>query len=119
MSKEDVQSEARRMVIALWIRENKTEEVEKAFRAFMNEGLTEIEIEIEDIRRQFDDEDYKLLPLAYIAKHYFGKSHAWLSQRINGTKVRGQVYTLNNEQKEIFNKALQDISKKIGSFHIY
>ena len=78
MSKEDKQSEARRMEIALWIKENKTEEVEKAFRAFMNEGLTEIEIEIEDIRRQFDDEDYKLLPLAYIAKHYFGKSHAWL-----------------------------------------
>ena len=52
MSKEDKQSEARRMEIALWIKENKTEEVEKAFRAFMNEGLTEIEIEIEDIRRQ-------------------------------------------------------------------
>ena len=118
MDKEDEQSEARRMEIALWIRENKTEEVEQVFRAFMDEGLTEIEIEIEDIRRQFNDEDYKLLPLAYIAKHYFGKSHAWLSQRINGTKVRGQVYTLNNEQKEIFNKALKDISKKIGSFHI-
>ncbi|WP_242401848.1 hypothetical protein [Prevotella disiens] len=31
MSKEDEQSEARRMEIALWIRENKTEEVERLF----------------------------------------------------------------------------------------
>ena len=56
--------------------------------------------------------------MSYIAKHYFGKSSAWLSQRINGTLVRGKAYTLNDEQKRIFNNALQDISSRIGSLHL-
>ena len=41
-----------------------------------------------------------IIPLGYIAKKYFGKSTAWLSQRINGTKVRGKVYTLSKEDLE-------------------
>lgn len=118
MQKDDEQSEARRNEIAQWLKENRTPEVEEAFRSFMDEGLAEIEVEVEDIRRQISDEDYRILPLAYIAKNYFGKSHAWLSQRINGTKVRGKVYTLNEEQKEIFNAAMKDLARKFGSFHI-
>ena len=51
------------------------------------------------------------LPLSYIARNYFKKSPSWLSQRINGTPVRGRVYTLNEEQKEIFHRALRDISQ--------
>ena len=58
------------------------------------------------------------LPLSYIAEHYFKKSASWLSQRINGTPVRGRVYTLNEEQKEIFNRALSDIGRLIGSYRI-
>ena len=118
MARDDEQSAARREEIALWLKEHRSPEVEAAYQAFMEDGLTEIETEIDDIRHQINDETYKLLPLAYIAKKYFGKSHAWLSQRINGTKVRGQVYTLSAEQKGIFNAAVQDISKKLGSFHI-
>lgn len=118
MMKDDVQSASRREEISLWLKENKSPEVEAAFHDFIDDGLTDIQTEIDDIRRQISDEDYRLLPLSYIAKHYFGKSHAWLSQRINGTKVRGQVYTLNEEQKAIFNAAMQDLSKKFGSFHI-
>lgn len=110
MTKDDAQSASRREEIALWLKENKSPEVEAAFHDFMDDGLAEIQTEIDDIRRQISDEDYKLLPLSYISKHYFGKSHAWLSQRINGTKVRGQVYTLNEEQKAIFNAAMQDLS---------
>ena len=59
-----------------------------------------------------------IIPLGYIAKKYFGKSTAWLSQRINGTKVRGKVYTLSKEDLETFNFALQDISRKLGSISI-
>ena len=59
-----------------------------------------------------------IVPLGYIAKKYFGKSTAWLSQRINGTKVRGKVYTLSKEDLETFNFALQDISRKLGSISI-
>lgn len=118
MAKDDPKSEARRNEIATWLKENHSTEVENAFFEFMEDGLTDIQTEIDDIRHQISDEDYKLLPLSYIAKHYFGKSHAWLSQRINGTKVRGKVYTLSEEQKATFNAAMQDLSKKFGSFHI-
>ncbi len=58
------------------------------------------------------------LPLSYIAEHYFKKSASWLSQRINGTPVRGRVYTLNREQKDIFNRALREIGEMIRTYRI-
>ena len=64
------------------------------------------------------EEDYKLLPISYIAKNYFGKSSSWLYQRINGTNVRGRTYTLNGEQKKVFNSALKEIGEKIASLSI-
>ena len=118
MKKDDEKSAARRDEIAAWLKSHRTPEVEEAFKEFMEDGLSEIATEVQDIRRQISDEDYRLLPISYIAKKYFGKSHSWLSQRINGTKVRGQSYTLNAEQKEIFNKAMQDLSEFYGSFRL-
>ena len=64
------------------------------------------------------DSRYDLLPISYIAQHYFGKSKAWLYQRLNGNKVRGKVYTLNDEQKNIFNSAVKDIARQIGSVQL-
>lgn len=58
------------------------------------------------------------IPLSYIAEHYFKKSASWLSQRINGTPVRGKVYTLNGEQKEIFNRAMREIGEMIKSYRL-
>lgn len=104
--------------IALWFKDHKDPECQELFEKFMTEGLEEIEIEIADIRRQIDDEDYRLLPISYIARKYFGKSQSWLSQRINGTKVRGRSYTLSEEQKKIFNSAMEDLSKFYGSFRL-
>lgn len=118
MKKDDEESTARRDEISEWLKNHRSPEVEEAFKEFMEEGLAEISSEVQDIRRQIADEDYRLLPISYIAKKYFGKSHAWLSQRINGTKVRGKSYTLNSEQKEIFNKAMQDLSTFYGSFRL-
>lgn len=83
-----------------------------------NSGSGEIEISVDNLRAQIAGETYRLLPLSYIAEHYFGKSVAWLSQRLNGTLVRGRSYTLNEEQKKIFNDATQDISLRIGSIHL-
>lgn len=118
MAKEDEQSVARRDEITTWIKNHRCAEVDEAFKEFMESGLDDITAEIQDIRRKISDEDYRLLPISYIAEKYFGKSPSWLSQRINGTKVRGQVYTLNAEQKEIFNQAMQDLSKFYGSFRL-
>lgn len=69
------------------------------------------------IREQMKD-IINLVPLSYIAQTYFGKSRAWLYQRINGYKVRGKVYSLNDKEIEIFNRALKDIGTKIGSLSV-
>lgn len=90
---------------------------EKA-RRFLDGKIQELEAEVATLRQRFDDEDYRILPMSYIAKRYFGKSAAWLSQRINGTPVRGKTYTLNDEQKRVFNDALADISRRIGALRL-
>lgn len=118
MPKDDAQSAARRDEICTWFKENKSPEAEKAFKAFLEEGFNEIGSSIADLRRQISDEDYRIIPISYIAEKYFHKSHAWLSQRLNGTKVRGKSYSLNAEQKNIFNNAMQDIAMKFGSFRL-
>lgn len=100
-----------------WAKENDCSEVREAFSEFADSFLTESEAEVKSIRQELDGDSYSLLPLSYIARRYFGKSAAWLQQRVNGYKVRGKVYTLNDEQKKIFNDAVQDIAKRIGSIH--
>ena len=75
-------------------------------------------IKKEVLRAQMDDKAYKLIPWSYIAKEYFGKSVAWLTQRINGYPVRGKVYTLNEEQKATLNRALSEIGSYIGSYRV-
>ncbi len=118
MPKDDAKSAARRDEICLWFKEHKTPEAEEAFKKFLEDGFTDIGTEIDDLRRQISDEDYRIIPITYIAEKYFHKSHAWLSQRLNGTKVRGKSYSLNAEQKNIFNNAMQDIAMKFGSFRL-
>ena len=89
---------------------------EMARRSMEQVGEELKEIEREVLRGKMDEKVYKLTPWGYIAKEYFGKSAAWLSQRINGTPVRGQVYTLNAEQKETLNRALSEVGALIGSY---
>jgi phage-related protein len=60
----------------------------------------------------------EMIPLAYIAKRYFNKTKNWLYQRINGNIVNGKPAKFTDEEKKIFNDALKDISKKIGSINI-
>lgn len=103
-----------------------TPEEIKEISAFLMEGYKEIGTELEELELQAESAVLKqqiapymeIIPLSYIAKKYFGKSTAWLSQRINGSKVRGKVYTLSKKDIETFNYALQDISKKLGSLSI-
>ena len=92
--------------------------VQAALSQFVASGIEETKKDIDNIRQQMQEDDYKLLPLSYIAKQYFNKSRSWLYQRINGYPVRGKVYTLNDKEKEIFNIAVQDIARKIGSVRI-
>ena len=59
-----------------------------------------------------------IIPLSYIAKNYFNKTKSWLYQRINENMVNGKPVKFNTSEKTIFNNALQDISKRIGSINI-
>lgn len=118
LPKNDETSAKRRAEIADWFKENKTPESDKAMEEFLADSLSEIEAGVDDLRRQISDEDYRIIPISYIAEKYFHKSHAWLSQRLNGTKVRGKSYTLNAEQKNVFNNAMHDIALRFGSFRL-
>nr|DAN25533.1 MAG TPA: protein of unknown function (DUF5053) [Bacteriophage sp.] len=92
-------------------------------KVWYEEGLGEIKENINHIEHELKireqlKEVTDILPLSYIAKNYFGKSAAWLYQRINGNKVRGKVYTLNREEVDTFNRALKEIGNKISSLSI-
>jgi hypothetical protein len=98
-------------------------EEKEAIRKHLDTELNAIENRVDaldksiTIREQMN-EVIDLIPVSYIAKNYFGKSRAWLYQRINGYKVRGRVYSLNDKEIETFNRALKDISNKIGSVSV-
>ena len=110
------------------IAERFTSEEERAvIKRFLDEELDRIgnDVEragerldqVEQLKRQLE-EIRDIIPFRYIARHYFGKSAAWLSQRINGCEVRGRRYTLKPHEVEVFNNALHDIGLKLGSFSI-
>ncbi len=116
--KEDAKSEARKQEILDYVKAHATEADKKEAKIFIKQRMEELKGEVTILRKQIEAEDYKLLPLRYIAQEYFGKSAAWLSQRLNGSEVRGHVYTLNEEQKGIFNHAVKEIGRRIGSLQL-
>lgn len=54
------------------------------------------------------------ISFSYIAKKYFGKSRAWLMQKVNGNMVNGKQATFTDEERVQFREALQDISKQLS-----
>ena len=116
--KEDEKSETRKTEILNYIKLNADDSDREEAKAFINQKMEQLQSEVLTLRDQLAEDDYKLLPLRYIAQKYFGKSAAWLSQRLNGSEVRGHVYTLNAEQKSIFNRAVQEIGQRISSLQL-
>jgi hypothetical protein len=57
----------------------------------------------------------KALSLSYIAEKYFGKSRAWLMQKVNGNIVHGKRKTFTDSERETFREALQDLSEKMSA----
>ena len=55
------------------------------------------------------------LSLGYFAKTYFGKSSAWLYQRLNGNVVNGKVAHFTCEEINTFKAALADFSAKLSA----
>ena len=105
---------------------NKPEEKE-FISQYMRKEMDVIENDIKEVNADFDrmlsikaqiKEVSEIVSLKYIAKNYFGKSAAWLSQRINGIPVRGKIYYLKESELNTLNNAIQDIGKKLGSLSI-
>ena len=116
--REDEKSEARKIEILNYIKLNADDSDREEAKAFISQKMEQLQSEVLTLREQLAEEDYKLLPLRYIAQEYFGKSAAWLSQRLNGSEVRGHIYTLNSEQKDIFNRAVKEIGQRISSLQL-
>ena len=57
----------------------------------------------------------KALSLSYIAQKYFGKSRAWLMQKVNGNTVNGKAAAFTESERQQFREALQDLSKRISA----
>lgn len=116
--KDDAKSTARKNEIHAYLEQNASDEDKEYIGKVVSERVAKLKMEVRALREQLSDDDYKLLPLRYIAQTYFGKSAAWLSQRLNGSEVRGHVYSLNEEQKSIFNHAVREIGSRISSLQL-
>ena len=53
------------------------------------------------------------ISFAYIAKHYFGKSQSWLTQRLNGSVVNGKTARFNKTELIQFQNAIHDLGRKL------
>lgn len=100
-----------------------TEADQEAIGNFILDSYKEMNEEADELLQQTEKAKElrkmkEIIPVSYIARHYFGKSAAWLQQRLYGYKVRGRVYTLSKEDRRKFDDALQDIANQIRSFSI-
>lgn len=107
-----------------YIQEHYTTEADtEAIADYLINGYRELNAEAEELDRAIAlqeriKEMKEIVPISYIARNYFGKSAAWLQQRIYGYKVRGRVYTLSEKDRQTFNDAIRDICQKLGSLSI-
>lgn len=91
------------------------EEYEQGISEF-DEGMHKIIAEADEMifRAKLGDLP-NALSFSYIAQKYFGKSRAWLMQKVNGNKVNGKVAAFTNEERRQFREALKDLSEKMSS----
>ena len=86
------------------------DELEKGINQF-DEGMKKVLAEGDEmIIRAKMGEMAKALSLSYIAQKYFGKSRAWLMQKVNG-----KTAAFTESERQQFREALQDLSKRISA----
>ena len=56
-----------------------------------------------------------MISTSYIARNYFGKTHSWFSQRLNGYKVNGKPAAFTEAEISRLEEALLDISRKLAA----
>ena len=87
--------------------------VNEAFIAGANDACARADKLIDNVLRNKLDGIYESISWSYIARTYFNKSRAWLSQRINGLMIHGKEVQFTYEEKQTLLQALRDIGKKI------
>lgn len=87
--------------------------VSEAFIEGANKACARADKLIDDVLRNKLDGIYESVSWSYIARTYFNKSRAWLSQRINGLMIHGKEAQFTNEEKQTLLQALRDISGRI------
>lgn len=58
----------------------------------------------------------EVVNLAYIARHYFGKTRQWLYQRVKGQTVNGKPAAFTEAEEATFIKALNEIGVQLAAF---
>lgn len=85
---------------------------------FVGSRLAKLTSDIEGIHEEATKlqlgEISDMINLSYIAKTYFKKSRAWLSQRVNGNSVNGRPCRFTSEELATFNGALRDMSARLS-----
>jgi hypothetical protein len=93
---------------------SKTPEELAAFEVDTMKSLKAIKDRLDDIYTQLKlDNVTNAISLSYIAKTYFGKSKAWLYQRLKGYNVNGTPAKFTDEERKTFIDALHDLSRRI------
>ncbi len=96
-----------------------TDEEKAEFDAFIKDNINKLTAEVDELHatatKLYLGELGDMINLSYVAKKYFKKSRAWLSQRINGNLVNGTPAKFTEEELKVFNYALADMSKILGS----
>lgn len=58
----------------------------------------------------------EVINMAYVARHYFGKTRQWLYQRLRGQLINGKPAAFSAEEEATFIKALHDIGLQLIAF---
>jgi len=100
-----------------------SEEQKIAFRGMCKDAVQRIYDDVMDdkaaeMTAQLREQLKTLAPalsLGYLAKTYFGKSSAWLYQRLNGNVVNGKAAHFTCEEIKTFKAALADLGAQLSA----
>lgn len=93
-----------------------TPEEKKEAGAYMREAMKNRNRKRTDLdTRAMLDDIRQAVSMAYIAEKYFGKSRAWMNQRINNTNVNGKPTAFTNEELKILADSLSDLSSRLSA----
>lgn len=80
--------------------------------ALLAKGDRMIGEEVNDVREKLGSLP-ELVNLSAVATHCFGKSRAWLYQRINGNKVNGKPAYLTRAERKQLDEFLHNLGKEL------